>query len=158
MRRRGRIATVTALLLAASTAGAAEPRRLRGPLEPAWRDATEMARRSLGAEDAGRVTLLAYAAAVGRTCEGLVLNEARYKGAFRELAEERKDRMDDAREMRSQVRRVAYHLGVATGIFLADHALDEERFCGGARKSIAADPEIAAFFTVEPEPAAGRTP
>lgn len=158
MRHRGGLAIVPVLLLAAGAAGGAEPRRLRGPLEPAWRDATEMARRSLGAEDAGRVTMLAYTAAVGRSCAGLTLSEARYKGAFRELAEERKGHMGDAKEMRSQVRRVAYHLGVATGIFLADHALDAERFCTGARKSIAADPEIAAFFTVAPAPASDPTP
>jgi len=145
-------------LLAAAAAHAAEPampKRLRGPLEPAWHDATAMATRSLGEEHAGRITLLAYAAAVGRTCEGLALNEARYKGAFRELAEERKQEMTDDKKTRSQLRRVSYHLGVATGIFLSEHALDEQRFCTGARESIAADPEIATFFTTEAAPTSG---
>lgn len=131
---------------AAPAAEPAEPRRLRGPLEPAWRHATEMATRALGAEEAGQLTLLAYAAAVGRTCDGLVLDGERYKAAFRTLAEQRRDQLGDDKKMRSQMRRVAYHLGVATGIFLSEHALDGERFCTGARESIAADPEIAAFF------------
>jgi len=135
-----------------------EPKRLRGPLERAWRDATEMATRSLGAEDAGRITLLAYAAAVGRTCEGLALNGARYKGAFRELAEEHESEMTDAKKARSKMRRVSYHLGVATGVFLSEHALDEQRFCTGARESIAADPEIATFFTTAAAPTSGSAP
>jgi hypothetical protein len=135
---------------AASTAAPDEPRRLRGPLERAWHDATEMATRSLGAEDAGRLTMLAYAAAVGRTCDGLALDGARYKAAFRELAEERRDQLSDDKKARSQMRRISYHLGIATGIFLAEHALDPDRFCTGARASIAADPEIAAYFTATP--------
>jgi hypothetical protein len=143
-----------ALALAAGVAGAAdpEPKRLRGPLERAWRDATDMATRSLGAEQAGRLTLLAYAAAVGRTCEGLALDRERYKTAFRELAEERAPELDDPKKVRSKLRRVSYHLGVATGVFLAEHALDGSRFCTGARESIAADPEIAAFFTTSSAP------
>jgi hypothetical protein len=157
--KRGAVLGMAALALFASgTAHAAEPKRLRGPLEPAWRDATEMASRALGAEDAGRIAMLAYVAAAGRTCEGLALNEARYKGAFRELAEERKDRMTDPKKTRSELRRVSYHLGVATGIFLSEHALDAQRFCTGARDSIAADPEIAAFFTTAAAPTSGAAP
>jgi hypothetical protein len=155
MTRTTAMGIATACALAALAAGAAEPgepKRLRGPLEPAWRNATEMATRSLGAEDAGRLSLLAYAAAVGRTCEGLALDGARYKAAFRELAEEREPEMPDAKKARSQLRRVAYHLGVATGIFLSESALDDARFCTGARDSIAADPEIAAFFTTVTTP------
>lgn len=144
-----------ALLLAVgTTAGAAdpEPKRMRGPLERAWRDATDMATRSLGAEQAGRLTLLAYAAAVGRTCEGLALDRDRYRGAFRQLAEERETKLADPKQLRSKLRRVSYHLGVATGVFLAEHALDGPRFCTGAGESIAADPEIAAFFTTSSAP------
>ena len=150
MGRRARAGTtILALLALGATAVAAaepEPKRLRGPLERAWRDATEMATRSLGAEDAGRLTLLAYAAAVGRTCEGLSLDGERYKAAFRTLAEERAPALGDPKQVRSKLRRVSYHLGVATGVFLAEHALAPERFCASAHDSIAADPEIAAFF------------
>jgi hypothetical protein len=148
------IALAGALALAPGAAGAAdpEPKRLRGPLERAWRDATDMAARSLGAEQAGRLTLLAYAAAVGRTCEGLALDRDRYRAAFRQLAEEREAELTDPKKVRSKLRRVSYHLGVATGVFLAEHALDGPRFCAGARESIAADPEIAAFFTTSSAP------
>lgn len=152
MRRATALGAAIAVGLAALAAGAAEPRRLRGPLERAWRDATEMASRSLGAEEAGRLTLLAYAAAVGRSCEGLALDGDRYKAAFRELAEESRPRMPDEKKARSQMRRVSYHLGIATGIFLSEHALDEQRFCTGARDSIAADPELAALFTTGAAP------
>jgi hypothetical protein len=157
--RCARFATIGLLLLGAAAAHAAEPGEtgpLRGPLAPAWREATAMATRSLGEEHATRITLLGYAAAVGRACEGLALNGARYKGAFRELAEERQDEMTSDEKARSQMRRVAYHLGVATGIFLSEHALDAERFCAGARESIAADPEIATFFTTEAAPTTGE--
>ena len=144
------IAIALAALASLAATAAAQPDGAeagRGPLEPAWRHATAMAARSLGPDDAGRLTLLAYAAAVGRTCEGLALDRDRYRAAFRVLAEERKAQMLDAKKMRSQLRRVSYHLGVATGLFLAESALDSERFCTGARESIAADPEIAALFT-----------
>ena len=139
------LAALVTLPAAAAESGGAQP--ARGPLEPAWRNATDMATRSLGAEDAGRLTLLAYAAAVGRTCDGLALDRDSYRAAFRRLAEERTPEMPDAKKMRSQLRRVSYHLGVATGIFLAESALDPDRFCTGARESIAADPDIAALFT-----------
>jgi hypothetical protein len=161
MTRGAGLAVTGALVLAAAAAGAAEPGdpdRLRGPLERAWRDATAMATRSLSEEGASRITMLAYVSAVGRTCEGLDVNGARFKGAFRELAEERKDELTDDRKTRSALRRVSYHLGVATGIFLSEHALDGERFCTGARTSIAADPEIAAFFTTNAAPASGNAP
>jgi hypothetical protein len=111
-----------------------------------------MATRSLGAEQAGRLTLLAYGAAVARTCDGLSLERERYRAAFRELAEQREDELTDAKKVRSKLRRVSYHLGVATGVFLAEHALDPPRFCAGARESIAADPEIEAFFTTSAVP------
>lgn len=150
------IALAGALALAASTAGAAdpEPKRLRGPLERAWQDASEMATRSLGAEQAGHLTLLAYAAAVGRSCEGLALDRERYKAAFRRLAEDREEELGDPKLARSKLRRVSYHLGVATGVFLSEHALDGERFCTGARGSIAADPEFAELFTTSAAPTA----
>jgi hypothetical protein len=156
MRRATRL-TLPGLLLLAGTAGAAE-NQMRGPLERAWRDATEMATRALGEDDAARVTMLAYAAAVGRACEGLALDRERYQAAFRTLAEDRKEKMTDARKARSQLRRVSYHLGVATGVFLSEHALDGERFCTGARDSIAADPEIAELFTTAAAPASGSAP
>lgn len=134
-----------ALLLAAATSAEPVPEP-RGPLAPAWRDATAAAQRSLGEDTAARLTLLAYVTAAGRSCAGLDVNGARFKSAFRELAEERKDQLADARKTRSALRRVSYHLGVATGLFLAEHALTPERFCTGARASIAADPEFALFF------------
>lgn len=149
------LAGALALAAGAAAAGEPEPKRLRGPLERAWRDANEMATRSLGAEQAGHLTLLAYAAAVGRTCEGLALDRERYKAAFHRLAEGREDELAEPKQMRSKLRRVSYHLGVATGVFLAEHALDGERFCTGARESVAADPEIAAFFTTSSAPTSG---
>jgi hypothetical protein len=152
-------ALACALLLAATAASAAEPSapQGRGPLDAAWRSATAMAHHSLGEEGAGRLTLLAYVSVVGRSCEGLDVNGARFKGAFRELAEDRKGELGDAKKTRSALRRVSYHLGVATGIFLSEHALDGARFCAGARDSIAADPVIAAFFAPEAAAPAART-
>jgi hypothetical protein len=146
-----------ALLLAAPAAGADATPSPRGPLAPAWRDATAAAQRSVGEETATRLTLLAYVSAAGRSCAGLAVNRARFKGAFRELAEERKGELADERRTRSALRRVSYHLGVATGLFLAEHALAPERFCTGARASIAADPEFALFFT-SARPAGGESP
>lgn len=124
----------------------AEPKRLRGPLEGAWRHATIMATDALGADDAARVTLLAYVAAAGRTCDGLAIDRDRYRAAFRRIAEERRTELGDEKGVRSLTRRLAYHLGVSTGVFLGEHALDPVRFCTGAAESVAADPEIAAFF------------
>src|SRR5690606_31865166 len=48
------LAALVTLPAAAVESGGAQP--ARGPLEPAWRNATDMATRSLGAEDAGRLT------------------------------------------------------------------------------------------------------
>jgi hypothetical protein len=149
----GRIATCAAFVLASvlapGTVGAAEPgepKRLRGPLERAWRDATEMRNASLDENEGTQLVLLAYASAVDASCEGFELDEERYKAAFRTLAEERRAELGDQKKARSLLRRTSYHLGVATGLFLAEHAIDPERFCTGARESLE-DPDIAAFFT-----------
>lgn len=142
-------ALLSTAVLPAALARAAEPgepKRLRGPLEGAWRHATVMATDSLGAEDAARVTLLAYVAAAGRTCDGLAIDRERYRASFRDIAEERREELGDEEEVRSLTRRLAYHLGVSTGVFLGEHALDPARFCTGAQASVATDPEIAAFF------------
>lgn len=152
--RIGSLVLASAALLATAVLPAAlaraaqpgEPKRLRGPLEGAWRHATVMATDSLGADDAARVTLLAYVAAAGRTCDGLALDRERYRASFRDIAEQRREELDDEKQVRSLSRRLAYHLGVSTGVFLGEHALDPARFCAGARESVAADPEIAAFF------------
>jgi hypothetical protein len=147
------IGLVAALPAAAASAATqpGEPKRLRGPLEQAWQQATEMAVDSVGEEESGQLVMLAYGSAVGRSCEGFELDEERYRAAFRMLAEERRGDLEDAKRARSLLRRTSYHLGVATGIFLAEHALDPARFCAGARESLA-DPEIADFFVRAPAP------
>ena len=145
----GALFLAAAAPIAGAAANAAEPgeaKRLRGPLEGAWRHATVMATDSLGADDAARVTLLAYLAAAGRACDGLAIDRDHYRASFRRIAEERRAELGDEKGVRSLTRRLAYHLGVSTGVFLGEHALDPVRFCTGATESVAADPEIAAFF------------
>jgi hypothetical protein len=150
-----------ALAALAATAGSelhaaerGEPRRLRGPLERAWKDATEMMNAALGPEDGSRLVMLAYAAAAGRSCEGVDLDKERYRAAFRAIAEERRAELGEPKKARSVMRRVSYHTGVATGLFLAEHALDPRRFCTGFRESLE-DPEFAALFApASPAPAA----
>jgi len=142
------LALVGVLAAGAGTGRAADASasgRLRGPLEPAWKEASAMGQRSLSAEEATRVTLLGYAVAASRSCPGLALERGRIRAAMKEIAEDRLSRASEE-EAQSLSRRVAFHMGVSVGVFLSEHALAPERFCTGVQEALQ-DPEIAAFFT-----------
>ena len=101
--------------------------------ERAWLEAAEMRDGVLDDGQQALLLQLAYHAAAGNLCDGLVLDDARFATAFEQLRHGDHATMSDE-ERRYFERHLLVQYGVAVGLFLGEASQRPDAFCADARQ------------------------
>lgn len=131
---------LAALILGAS--GAAFPQDR--PLVAAWDAALALREPVLSDAEFARVQAIGHQAAVAGLCDGFELDPAKVAAAGDAILAEGADRLEEAELMARQAD-ILLTLGRAQGLFLAEGALDRDRFCADAAEA-RADPAFANYW------------